>query len=538
MNKIFEKLLICFACLNFCNICFGQSPAYSDYIIKYDLSTHKTDKPIPFDHSFTLVIDALSRKNLDRVEAFEIAFKKGKRQLVTNTFTDCNGAKRTTAVKDIDLGTDRRSDTIQIFFPPLKPNVNFDAMVVYYLQPASRNLLLKVNSLISATDATAAAAYVTFFNSTIDNLFNRTSCAITTFAQYQVFYNANLASHYNYISTGANFTTTGTLSEAQVQAIDIATSASVSDFRDGNILLEVSKRNRWVEIQNGLIDINKIFLPDAESLTTLHYGHTRLKNMESSIAFFDSVYKRIDRVISKNAASTIIAGISVSNDQLRTDLALIRTNLKANYQLLSDRMDLVNAAINGDARIRQASYLAGHTVSSDLKTSGGNVLFLDAGITNIVVSGVNDKAVYIPKLYWGVSIYFRPIDKNTRRNRFKRKFDPPENYGCSSNLYGPDYGIAAKRSIWQHLSLNIGITLGSMQNKDFDNFYNGTSLLVGPAYRVARGFKVSAGVALLKRTSKNPLISEKKVVPGAYVSTSVDIDFIQGLKDITSILFK
>ncbi len=77
-----------------------------------------------------------------------------------------------------------------------------------------------------------------------------------------------------------------------------------------------------------------------------------------------------------------------------------------------------------------------------------------------------------------------------------------------------------------------------MQNKDFDNFYNGTSLLVGPAYRFARGFKVSAGVALLKRTSKNPLISEKKVVPGAYLSASVDMDFIQSLKDIKDILFK
>jgi hypothetical protein len=77
-----------------------------------------------------------------------------------------------------------------------------------------------------------------------------------------------------------------------------------------------------------------------------------------------------------------------------------------------------------------------------------------------------------------------------------------------------------------------------MSNKDFDNFYNSNSLLVGPAYRFARAFKVSSGLALLKRSSQNPLISEKKVVPAGYLSLSVDIDFIQGLKDITSILFK
>ena len=88
------------------------------------------------------------------------------------------------------------------------------------------------------------------------------------------------------------------------------------------------------------------------------------------------------------------------------------------------------------------------------------------------------------------------------------------------------------------MSLNVGITLGTMNNKDFDNFYNNNSLLIGPAYRFARAFKVSSGLALLKRGSKNPLISEKKVIPAGYLSLSVDIDFIQGVKDITSILFK
>ena len=104
--------------------------------------------------------------------------------------------------------------------------------------------------------------------------------------------------------------------------------------------------------------------------------------------------------------------------------------------------------------------------------------------------------------------------------------------------YGPDYQIASMRSIWQHLSLNLGFTLGSLPNADFDNFYNGTSLLVGPAYRFRRAFKFSAGAAFLKRSSYNPLISEKKVVMGTFASLSVDIDFIETFKDIRTILSK
>jgi hypothetical protein len=63
-------------------------------------------------------------------------------------------------------------------------------------------------------------------------------------------------------------------------------------------------------------------------------------------------------------------------------------------------------------------------------------------------------------------------------------------------------------------------------------------MLIGPAYRFARAFKISGGVALAKRTSKNPLISDKKPVAGIYISLSTDIDFIQSIKDVTSILFK
>jgi hypothetical protein len=77
-----------------------------------------------------------------------------------------------------------------------------------------------------------------------------------------------------------------------------------------------------------------------------------------------------------------------------------------------------------------------------------------------------------------------------------------------------------------------------MSNSDFGNLYNNNSLLVGPAYRFARAFKVSAGASFLNRVSKNPIISEKETIIGGYVSLSVDIDFIQGLKDVTAILFK
>lgn len=534
--------------------CLGQSPFYSESLIKYDLVTHKADKPIPFDHSFTLVIDKLSIKGLRSVEAYEAKFEKGIRKHVANLFLDCDGKKRKAIVKDMDLRFNPYSDTLQIFFPPLRPNINFDVLVVYTISGKSRELLMDLNAMIAAGNPDASNAFDAFFESTIDDLFGISFCDIGNFADYQAFYKTVLAQLYTEISDPANCRKNGILTTIQVQAIDIVTSQVVSDFKDGNKLIELARLNLWEEMQNGLLDINKVFIPANEAFTSFTYGHTRLKNLESNSIFFDSVAKRVSRAVSNGEITVMVDGSTVSINTLIAALEQINKDLQHNISFLKGKLRAVNANIDNNEHLRQGNTLAGNTVSSDLKTASGNVLFLDAGYSNIVAAGINDQAVYIPKFYWGVSIYFRPIDKNTRRNRFPqiRDFSPPRNYGCLEevdrnsdgsvkerrSIYGPDYCIASKRSLWKHLSLNIGVTLGKMDIKDFENFYNGTSLLVGPAYRFARGFKVSAGVALLKRTSKNPQVSDKKVVPGTYLSLSADIDIIQGIKDVTSILFK
>ena len=551
MNRFFFPLLF-FAMVTNAKKAAGQNAFFSESLIKYDLTNHSTDKPIPFDRSFTLIIEKLSAKNIESIEAYEVAFIQGNRVLVENSFTDCDQKKRREIVKDMNLRFNPDGDTLRIFFPPVKPNKYFDVFLISKLPVHSRNALLDVNSKIAASDPKAGEEFQAFSRSMVDKQFDKTVFAITDFSTYQQFYNTNLAPLYADIRDPLQYTKGGLLSELQVQAIDIATSKTEADFKDGNKLLEASKRSLWADLQLGLIDINKVFLPNNLGLTTMPYGHSRLKNMESNLAFFDSVYQRLNRVLSKGDVYVTVGLVQVLTSNIRNDLSFLKNHLQTNYDFLKAKMKIVAARTDRDPRIRSGNYLAGNTVSSDLKTAGGNSLFLDAGISNIFAPGLNDRLVYMPKLYLGASIYFRPIDKNTRRNKFFKNFSPGENKGCRrtnhrnsdgsvesvSDSYGPDYGIATKRSIWQRLSLNIGVTTGAMVNKDFENFFNETSLLVGPGCRLARGFKLSGGLALLRRTSKNPLKSDKQIVFGSYISLSADIDLIQGIKDITSILFK
>lgn len=546
MNKLIPPLIVVFISIFFSTPSFSQSPFNSESLIKYDLLTHKTDKPIPFDRSFTLVIEKLSSKNVITIHAYQAEFKNGNRQLVVNTFYDCTPAVLiNAAIKDVVLKFNPYSDTLQIFFPPLKPNTDFDINVIYSLSKDCRQMLMKVNAKLAEGTPASVVAANTSFNQfiacTFDKITNRSYTSIT-FPQYQAFFAASLIAPYTNLSNPANFTTTGILTQNEVHAIDILTTREVSDFKDASYLQEGLSRGLFPDLQLGNIDISKVFQADA--LTDLYNGHLRLLNLESNIKCFDTLLRRVDRVISKGITNTLVNGVVINLNTVRTNIETIRTNMRNNFSYLTTQINAANTSIDGNDQMKQGVYLAGNTLSSDLKSAGGTILFLDAGLTNIIAEGVSGKATHLPKLYWGVSVYFRPIDKNTRKTRFPKKFDPSASNGCSINPvtgqpeYGPDYQIVTKRTILQHLSLNVGITFGSMINKDFDNFYNNTSLLIGPAYRFARAFKISGGVALLRRNSKNPIISEKKTIAGGYISISTDIDLIQGIKDVTSILFK
>lgn len=534
MNSFNRNTFLLIHCFIF-GQCVAQRAFYSESIIQYDISTHKTDKPIPFDRAFTLVVNKLSSKNVEAVQAYEAEFVDGNRILVSNVIYE-HGLKKEIPVKDIELKINPYSDTLQIFFPPLKPEVEFDINIISKLSDVSREALLKVNYLIETGSSDAKTEFNKFKAQNVDKNVNRGYINMS-FDEYHALYTSSLQTNFQYITDATSCTTSADFDMADLQAVDKESSKEFSKFKDAYYLVEVFERASINDLQTGALDIKKVFEPGSRA--DLWQCQKRIKNLESNLVFFDSLQKRIDMLISREITSTTINRSTIDFNTLNTEVNTIRNNIQNNHSALQERMNSINAVVDNTQKMYQGNYLVGNTVSSDLKTAGGNLLFIDAGLANIVVPDIKDNPVYLPKLYWGASIYFRPIDKNTRRNRFPKQFDPPKSNGANKDgTYGPDYGIVTRDNIWQNLCLNIGITLGSIGNKNFDNFYNNTSLLIGPAYRFKRAFKFSAGLALLKRTSKNPLISEMKPIAGAYASLSVDIDFIQSLKDITNILFK
>lgn len=510
-------------------------------ILKYDIVTQSLLEKavIPFDKEFDLTLEKVPKKNVLEIHAYQTIYKHGKREYKENEFIDCNNTLTEKAIMDVKLDFNQNSDYLIIKFPPLKPNVDFAVHIITELDADCKNKLMLLNTYLSKGEIG-----IKQFKKVQDaTLYKKDKFELTYFnmdlKKYTSFYENKLKSYYDSITNLRNFKTTAVIREVYIQAFDGATTKNVSDTSEGYLLLETSRKSQLKDILLGLRDITNSFLPDTDkTVADMNSPEQRLVNVKNNIKYFDEVQKKLTGVIAKGLISFSIGGSSVNLNLVKLEIEKIRTQLDANYTLLNNAIKSIDKAITASEDMKQVVYFTSNTQSLDLKTTGGNILFLDAGFANVFASDLKNKIAYIPKLYLGVSIYFRPIDKNTRRGNFISDFEPVENSGCLKGKYGPDYGIVSHWSIWQHLCLNIGLTLGSMANKDFDNFYNNNSLLVGPAYRFARAFKVSSGVALLKRASTNPLISDKQIVAGAYLSLSVDIDFIQSIKDVTNLVLK
>ncbi|TDO94938.1 hypothetical protein [Flavobacterium sp. 245] len=520
-----------------------------ELVLKFDLATQSLLQKgiIPFDKKFDLVLEKMPKTKIKYIHAYQTVYKNGERLYKINKFKDCPDSTGTVkytsvAVKDLDLKFTQKGDTLRIKFDPLKPNVEFAVHIVTELDPNTKKMLMQLNTALSknekgtkeygaidkVTTFRDGDVVLTYFNIGLDG--------------YKKLYDDNFKDAYDSMANSNVFKTTALISEVNIQAYDGATSKNVTDSTGGYLLLETARKKQFNDILLGRRDINNALADSEKSIADDRSPEKRIINLKNNIKYFDEVQRKLTGVISKGITWYKIENKRIDLNLVKEQVEQLRAELQFNFDLINSALKKIDATISKAKDMGQVVYFSSNTQALDLKTAGGNILFLDLGFTSIFATDLNNEIAHIPKLFVGFSIYFRPIDSNTRRGKFK-DYKDAKNMGCivnnnSLSEYGPDYGIASRWNIWQRLSLSVGITLGSMDNKDFDNYYSGNSLVLGPAYRFARAFKVSSGVALLKRSSTNPLISEKHVVAGAYVSLSVDIDVISKISDVTKMIFK
>ena len=213
--------------------------------------------------------------------------------------------------------------------------------------------------------------------------------------------------------------------------------------------------------------------------------------------------------------------------KIMDELERWRKALNANHDVIQVASKKIISKITEIGR--ESIWLTQNTNSSDLRTTSSRHFTVDVGITNI--GAYDNKNTYrnIQKLFFGANFYIKSIDKNANF----RKIPVPPKPDDEATHY-----LESRNSILQRLSFTVGITLGAMKKKDFDNVYNNVSFTFGPSLRVGKYIKVSTGVAWLKRFDSDPLRANSNSIVGEYVSLSLDYDLLSALSNVTSLIFR
>lgn len=496
---------------------YGQaktSAKTSDAVVVYDKILYQpaTGSVIPFDKRFTLQIPHGGSPNITKVYVYKASFDGGARDIV--------GDRRKPIFPDFDLPFKVSGDTLNIYFPAIEPQTSFEVAVVSSLNGSLTQMAAKLSEDIYNNDNTSAITdFQTLQDSAIDN-----AVGITYFQyrnnlpRYQLFYALQLSAIYNQLHNPGSYRVEPFPGIADINTLEAAFAANHLVFKDDNRLVRVLAASCERTILDGRrtmkYDNTTAQTPDGDFVT-------RMGNLQASLVFFDTLTNTINAslAINDNAAIRLI----------RDQVDSISVALRQNKKLIHDGLDNINTAITANTDLSAVDVLIGSTVAKDIKTAGGNIITMDLGLTNILTRDVQSKLVYIPKPYYGINIYFRPIDKNTREKDFPRRIAKGGN---------PQYRFASVNDPWMHLSFGVGLTFTPMTNSQFDNLFNSATLLLGPGYRIGRFVKIGTGLALMRRISKDPLISDKKVTGGYYLSMSADIDVVQGIKDFIQMIFK
>ncbi len=515
-------LLVCF------NMAFSQSNAnfaYAQTTIKYDAYTRNITGTIPFDKPFKIEIDNIDTSgiNYSKVQLYEVIYAAGKRTLKAPI-----GAS---TILPTD-GVTKSKNTITLSVPGIKAGKNFDILILRKISPSTITRALNLNKSILIDHAGQSAALIygsddlkTAYNMLQDSVEDhRTgtqprhiSTDVNNIDTYYDNVFVPVATNYNNIKSMAP------LDSATYSFDQTNFSVIVNHLDERNLFYaklslyqKMFDNGSFKDISKGLLSFD---FKDPKKGAGEYDLELRIKNLSRNCGYIDSLLNMAARPLEAKYPGTFNP-IVIKLQRLLPDMIAKQAYLQ------TQKDDIINVFKNHFPS--QALWLNGTDDFTDLKVKGASIFTLDAGIMNIFTYDNYNKIVEIPKLFIGIDISLMPNDK-TVDNKYLRKLPDDATQ---------QHTLESQPSFWRSTSLTIGVTLGAMQNTQFDNVTNGLSFTIGPSWRLYKAFRFGFGAAMLRRSDPNPLLSDKTITPGVYAGISIDFDLLDPIKNATSMIFK
>lgn len=492
-------------------------------VVKYDAYTRIITGTIPFDKPFKIEVDNIDTSGISSVQIYEVQYVHGKRQM-----REPYGAS-TVLPQDAII---RSKNTLTLNLPGIQAEKNFDIAISRKNSTSNISRIYSLNKsiLVDYNGQTVATIYAAkplqdAFKLLTDSLsgfrrgaqYRGISPDLITIKDYYEKVYINVTQYYNDIRDIQPLRlSTYDFGQNEITLLSSKLDDKNAFFVRLPLLQKVIDDGKFNEISRGLLAFDYKYPIKTCGLYDIEQ---RLKNLTKNSGFIDSLLNvAIRPVETKDYAHFHHMAVSLQN--LLNDI-----NDKRDY--LQNRMQYIIKEFNKYIP-EQTLWLNGTDDFTDLKVKGASIFTLDAGIMDVFTKDNYNKMVEIPKLFLGVNIYFLPNDK-TLSNNYLKPLMPTDD---------EQHTLESQPSFWRSASVTIGVTLGAMQNTQFDNVTNGLSFTIGPSFRFYKAFRFSFGAAMLRRATDNPLMSDKKIVPGAYAGLSIDFDLLDPIKNVTSMIFK
>jgi len=528
-NLIFSLLLL--AIPNFLEaqntVIGGNQPEY----VKYDAAAEKTDKPIPFDKPFKLELSDIEVTEHNDLLVFEIGYKNGLKYY-KDVGSCCSRTRASFVIPKDNIKYEKNK--IIIPFPALKPEKDFRLQLRLGFSGSSLHQLLYITKLLNENYYSTAAGLtsdqnVLYYYKALQTKMNQIPkgdlkkiallpLSIDAFrAQYYLPVKDHYKSLLDTTPHNADLTFTSFLTQTEITAISLKlTDKDLLKTKVG-ALQKICDDDQFALILNGQLPIS---YKDVTKVTYSYQLDQRLVNLNQSLTFLDSLNTDLNTLKSRDP---------LTFDAIKTNAQHVYKALADNQRKISSRIDEVKNVITSNLTVGLNNLFGGSTVTPDFQTAGKRHVTLEAGVMDILAYNNSSSVKHLWKPSIGITYHLRSIDKTVNLKKITPPPSPDDTYSHS---------LESRYNFWFRLGVTAGVTLGSMNNKDFDNVYNSLSFTLGPSYQIVDGLRISTGAALLKRVNNNPLMSNKSTILGGYASLSLDYDLLEVAKSVTSMIFK
>lgn len=475
--------------------------------ITIDLDKGTISSGFPFDRFFKINIKGTKLLLEETVSIYQMEYKDGVRfpSIFKTEIRQSRRKNRNTRKKAVPDGKtflrlnlrQRKDSVYETIVPPLSPNEMYEIVLKRNLSDAQISTLFIIMNKVTSDPGKALELY----NEKIKGSDKGQSREIAI--QHLPAYEGFIEKHYpklkDLLVSNSSPLVQFSKTVPDVDLRKIATALTKAKLEYDNFTkLSFELINPKISIKDAVIGVRKF--GSSKKIEFYKYDQ-RLKILEFNLKVLDSTEFQLKKL-------QLLDSDQVFKDFYDKDFSNLVLTIKSNLKTLTKIYKHFSAYTK-----RNLSYgelVSANTTTTDVKTRNAQYLVTDFGFTNAIAHNNNGEWKYIGRPHVGVNWHFGGVDKDQKLNH-----------------------IVNKR-LWHRLSLAFGVTVGKIDEGNFEDLFNGLSPTVGLNYRITQQVRLGIGGLVLREKDSNPILDRSPVLVAPYASITFDFSLFGQLGSLAT----